>query len=239
MTDQPFRIGDIVHDRDVKRPNDAIVVNIPGVPANEWDVPPIRKTVAEDNPDYPEDAETVVLVYKGRLRRSEIDWDPTDNAGEPLSLTRINDSDISPYSFPAPRLTLIEKADLDDDDEETADETSPDSDTTDMTESTATDNADSDSETPADETDEPADASDETDESPPQSDAPPEPSPALVDLKRHLEDHGLTVELADDNETLIVSKLGQDYRIHADGEVVGDGAFRSRLATTVANAECA
>lgn len=226
MTEQPFRIGDIVHDRDDPAPDDAIVVAVPGVPASDWDVPSRQITLAEDNPDYPADAETVVVVYQTAFHDSEIDWDPTNNAGNPLSLSRINDSSISPYAFPAPRLTRVEKADIDDD-EETADESSPDIDTSDMTESTATDTVDSASETPADETDEPAESSDETEES------PPEPSPALTQLKHQLEDQGLTVELADDCETLTVERLGQEYRIHPDGEVVGDGAFRSRLATVV------
>ena len=56
--------GDVVQDREDDDPDPAIVVNTPGAPANEWDVPRLGKTVAEDNPEYPPDAEIVTVVYE-------------------------------------------------------------------------------------------------------------------------------------------------------------------------------
>jgi hypothetical protein len=40
------------------------VVDTPGAPADGWDIPRFGKTVAEDDPDYPSDAEIVAVVYE-------------------------------------------------------------------------------------------------------------------------------------------------------------------------------
>jgi hypothetical protein len=45
-------------------PTPRSVVNIPGAPADGWDIPRFGKTVPEDDPDYPSDIEVVAVVYE-------------------------------------------------------------------------------------------------------------------------------------------------------------------------------
>ena len=64
--------GDVVRDCD---PDPVIVVNTPGAPADEWDVPRFGKTVAEDNPEYPPDAEIITVVYEKNLNDASPNWE--------------------------------------------------------------------------------------------------------------------------------------------------------------------
>lgn len=96
-----FTIGDVVHDRDDDDPHDAIVVNTPSKLAHEWHAHK-GKSVAADNPDYPDDAPVIVVAFDEALRPAFPDWE----GDTPLPLTAINDSEASHYSFPAPRLTV-------------------------------------------------------------------------------------------------------------------------------------
>ena len=49
--DSDFAAGEVVRDRDDDDPNDAVVVNVPPIPASEWDVHALNQTLAEANPD--------------------------------------------------------------------------------------------------------------------------------------------------------------------------------------------
>lgn len=105
-------IGDWVYDHEDDEDDDdeadpdpdiAIVVNTPGVPANEWEVPvPDTETLAEDNPDYPADAPTVVVVYRDELREARSEW---RERTEPYPLSDLAEDGVSFYAFPAGRLT--------------------------------------------------------------------------------------------------------------------------------------
>lgn len=55
------------------------------------------------------------------------------------------------------------------------------------------------------------------------------PSPALGALKAQLDSKNLTVDVGAEAETLVVTKLGQTYRIYPDGTVEGDGLHRKHL----------
>lgn len=55
------------------------------------------------------------------------------------------------------------------------------------------------------------------------------PSPALAALRDQLEPKNLAVDIGAAGETLLVTKLGQEYRIHPDGTVEGDGLHRKHL----------
>lgn len=95
--------GDVVLDRDDDNPDPALVVNcIPGASANEWTVPG-DQTVAEANPDYPEDASVIAVVYEDDFDDDALSWNRW-NRKNPIPLTELNDSQIKYYSFPAPRL---------------------------------------------------------------------------------------------------------------------------------------
>jgi hypothetical protein len=214
MSTDALRPGDLVHDRDDSDPDDAIVVHIPGVTATEWEVENRGCTLADDNPDYPEDTDTIVVVFVSNLRENDPSFDPTERTEIPLDT--LNESSMKYYAFPKPRLAVIESPAP-----ALSNETTNDTDqSTESTESTATDPEETEE---TEETDEPE---------------PVPPSPEILSLKDKLEENGLTVgiEESTDSETdhtLTVEKLGQTYRVRPGEVIEGDGAFRSRLETIV------
>lgn len=105
MSDYPFTVGEVVHDRNDDTPDDAIVVNIPPVPAREWDVFG-EKTLAEDNPDYPVDATTIVIVYEETLDEQLPDWE----RDSPIPIDDLIEVNVNYYAFPAPRLESVTHA---------------------------------------------------------------------------------------------------------------------------------
>lgn len=97
-----FAAGEVVHDRDDEEPNDAIVVNVPPVPASEWDVRALEQTLAEANPDYPEDAQTVIVVFDETLAEY---FERTDTTGElesQIPIAELAAEHVQFYAFPAP-----------------------------------------------------------------------------------------------------------------------------------------
>jgi hypothetical protein len=214
MSPQTIRAGDRVHDRDDADPNDAIVVNRPPLPASEWEVESRDCTLADDNPNYPADASVVVVCFVDDLVEYGPPFDPTEQTA--LSLSTLNEAGVHYYTFPAPRLTVIESpatginGAAPTTESEDSEPTTPSA-----TPETATD---TDPDHPADE-----------------SEAETGPSPELQHLKATLEDEGLASTVEDD-DTLMVERLGQTYRIRADGSVEGDGALRGQLETIVQDA---
>jgi hypothetical protein len=221
MSPQTIRPGDRVRDSDDPDPNDAIVVNRPPQTASEWEIDSRDCTLADDNPDYPEQAAVIVVCFVDDLVEYGPPFDPTDQTE--LSLATLNEVGVHFYTFPAPRLDVIESpaTGLPGTEPTTADESEPTAATTSAEDDTATE--------PAHATEQPADET--ADESATETD----PSPKLQHLHTTLEANGLTVESTDD-DTLTVERLGQTYRIHADGSVAGDGALRAKLETLVADA---
>lgn len=106
MSSQSIQPGDRVHDRDDPDPDDAVVVNQPPTTASEWDVEPRDCTLADDNPDYPEEASVVVVCFVEDLVEYGPPFDPTEQTALPLST--LNESGVNFYTFPAPRLTVLE-----------------------------------------------------------------------------------------------------------------------------------
>jgi hypothetical protein len=99
--------GDVVLDRDDDDPDPAMVANAPDIPAEDWTIPWLEKTIAEDNPDYPADAPIALVVYVNQLEENEEalpDWD-RENA---VAISELNESSLSYYVFPYPRLQLAE-----------------------------------------------------------------------------------------------------------------------------------
>ncbi|WP_049996186.1 hypothetical protein [Halococcus sediminicola] len=107
MDHAPYDIGEPVVDREQgENPNTAIIVNCPPKTADEWTA--YRDTtVAEDNPDYPEDAPVAVAVYRDGLAEFDPDW---DDRNTPFSLSDLGEAGVSHYSFPAPRLRSLEQS---------------------------------------------------------------------------------------------------------------------------------
>lgn len=93
--------GDRVVDRDDEDPDVAVVVNLPGETAAEWDVPERDMTVAEDNPDYDAHAPVAVVVFEDTLE----EYRPGYDRDREIPLAYL---DAPHYTFPAPRLEVVE-----------------------------------------------------------------------------------------------------------------------------------
>lgn len=217
-----FAIGDVIHDSEDDDPDDAIVVNLPSTTATDW-IAYRETTVAEDNPAYPADAPVIVVCFAHKLQEEFPDWD-----GESyLPLESINRSDIMHYSFPAPRLTVIESTDTASG-SASNDGESADGDTGSVEESSAPASEDEESDTALDS---------ESDGDAPESDDAPtteaDLSESMRALKDRLEEGGMSVEIEPDGEALSVSKLGDSYRVRPGTVIEGEGALRGRLSSIV------
>jgi hypothetical protein len=195
-------------------------VNQPPKTASEWTVESRNCTLAEDNPNYPADAPVVVVCFVDDLLEYGPPFDPTEQTE--LSLSTLNETGVHYFTFPAPRLTVLESpaTGLTDTESTTTNEaTEP------TTSATTAEDSDTDlahtTEQPVIETED-------------DSDADTGPSSELQQLKATLEDNDLDV-IIEDTETLAVERLGQTYYIRP-GEVEGDGALRSRLETILTEA---
>ena len=210
MPNPTWDIGDVVQDREDDDPDPAIVVNVPGVPADKWDVPRFGKTIAEDNPDYPANAPIVTVLFEDNLNYSFPDWERDTK----IPYDTLDGRGLQYYSFPAPRLESAEPT------EEVAEsdaETNGDSAPTNGTTSSST----TDGTHVSAAADSSADASTE--------DSSAEPSAAVRALEARLEDGGMTTELESDGRTIRATKLGDTYRLRPDGVLDGDGPLRNRL----------
>ncbi|ERG93847.1 hypothetical protein [Haloquadratum walsbyi] len=112
--DNDLSFGDVVIDNerpDSKRQNEnvtdtdtrtrkPVVVNVPPVTAEEWDVPDRGVTVAEDNPQYRSDSPIAIVVFTPDLDSAFQYY----SGVAPLKLTRLERSGVDYYAFPQPRL---------------------------------------------------------------------------------------------------------------------------------------
>jgi hypothetical protein len=212
MDSAPFDIGEPVVDRDQDDPNTAIIVNCPPKTADDWTA--YRETtVAEDNPDYPDDALIAVAVYRDELAEFDSDWADRD---KPFSLAEFNEAGTSHYSFPAPRLkSLASEADDDNTDTDTKNETG---------EQTVEEANTDDTSTVPTEDETNTDGTEET-EAEPASDPPA----AVRDLKETLANRGLTAEIEADGQTVAAEKLGVTYRVQPGEVLDGDGPHREKV----------
>lgn len=102
-----FAPGTLVRDREAQEENPedpAVVLNTPPVPADEWVVPRLEKTVAEDNPEYPAESPVVVVAFRDHLEERLPEWD--DREGY-WPLSTLNERGVRHYSFPAARLKRV------------------------------------------------------------------------------------------------------------------------------------
>jgi hypothetical protein len=207
--DHQFSVGDVVLDSHQESPNPAVVVNMPPKQANEWTAY-TDTTVAEDNPDYPDESPIVVVAFYDTLSEhaEELLWPEA-----PIPLTELHDHGVKDYAFPLARLHPAKDTSL------AARHSGDDQETTDTT---------GDTETTSD-----ADGRDED-----ESEATPEDNEVssakdtdgeqdLHELRDYLKDNGVRSEI--DDETVVVEKLGETYRLSTDGVVEGDGPYQDRL----------
>jgi hypothetical protein len=261
--------GDVVLDRDDDDPDPAVVANAPDIPAEDWTIPRLEKTIAEDNPDYPADAPIALVVYVHHIEENEEalpEWD-RENA---VAISELTESSLSYYVFPQPRLHSAETG------PESGTESSKSPEPTDgpaitdiqhVGESRADDLREAGYESVGDvatadksavaeidgigETrtgqitasatdvlDEPESAApDETDTDTTESRETTQPddgdlSAAIVALSRFLNTDGMDTTIADDGQSVRVSKADDSYRVNLDG-VEGDGPRRSQLEEAV------
>lgn len=206
-----FAAGEVVHDRDDEEPNGAVVVNVPPIPASEWDVTALDKTLAEANPAYPEDAQTVIVVFREALAEYFETTDATGDLESQIPIATLADERVQFYAFPAPRLestgeryTHSSEAETEPPEEERAASGAA------LAESTTPDSA--------------VDAERKT-----------EGDAAAVDaLEERLASSGMRVVDRDEAGTLTVAKMRDTYRVEPGRVIEGDGRFRQRLEDLVA-----
>jgi hypothetical protein len=105
VSDRVAEIGTLVEDRDDDSSDDsnrAAVVNLPRVPADEWEAYG-DTTVAEDNPEYDADADVIVVAFCDDLTDAHPDW----SGDAPLNLPL----ECSTYAFPPGRLQRVGRVD--------------------------------------------------------------------------------------------------------------------------------
>lgn len=216
----PLRVGDVVHDREDDDPDDAVIVNTPPLPASDWTITPLDSSLAEENPDYPDDARTIIVLYESDVDELLPDWD----RGNALALGDLGDLDCYYYAFPAPRLERINAG------PNAADAGGPDIGADVIPKLVPVGGGNSDAEG--------ADGgTDDEDEADPENEPVPEPSEAVLKLCERLEDGGMTTELESDATTVAASKLGTTYRLRPGEVLEGDGPHRGRLEELVADFE--
>lgn len=215
-SDHELSVGDVVLDSHQESADLAVVVNLPPKRANEWTAY-TDTTVAEDNPEYPDDSEIAVVAFYDDLseRAEELLWPES-----PIPLNELHEYDVKDYAFPVNRLQPSEDTSLaarhEGEDQETIEangetETTSDADERDEGDSEATreDNKESSAKDTGDEQD-------------------------LRELRDHLKDNGVRSEI--DDETVVAEKLGETYRLSTDEVVEGDGPYRDRLEQLVSEA---
>jgi hypothetical protein len=210
MERAPFNVGEEVYDQHDDDPDTAIVTTTPEIPAEDWEIPHLERTVAEDNPDYPADAPIAFVLFEQQVDDHFSDWE----RDEPLTIDALLDAETTFYTFPHQRLEPLHPDDTEDEDAE-ANEASEGADE-DKRENTSESASDS---------EEPEDKSD------------PEPPADVRALKDDLADRGMNVEIEPDNQTITAEKLGESYRLQP-GEIIDgdDGRYREKLEQIVAEA---
>ena len=107
-----LKTGDVVVDReaDADEQNAAVVVNTPPVAAEEWRVFN-GVTVAEygENDQYDPTAPVAVVVFREELA----DWRPDYRGRSAIPVVSLRGAPVDFYTFPAPRLEVVEPTDED------------------------------------------------------------------------------------------------------------------------------
>lgn len=212
--DDVYEYGAVVEDREdtSESPDRAVVVNLPPVPADEWEAYD-GTTVAEDNPTYNTQADVIVVAFRDALEETHPDW----GGDAPLTLPL----ECHTYAFPAERLRRVghlHATDTPSDDTDDHSDTDPGSDSDSAPPNETATNDHTGGDTTGDQ---------DTDES------------QLTEAQHQLYDRlAETAEVsleADEGATvLVVEKLGVEHRISPDGSV-DEGPLADRLAEVASN----
>lgn len=103
-----FIYGDIVHDEEVEEPIALVVVNIPGLTAEEWELES-GDTLADQNEKCPNDDDVIIVVPLEVLENYMPDWDTREAA---IPLEKLIDDEVPFAPFPSLQLILVKKSHL-------------------------------------------------------------------------------------------------------------------------------
>jgi hypothetical protein len=126
MDRAPFDIGEQVFDREDDDPDTAVVTTTPEIPAEDWDIPHLERTVAEDNPDYPNDAPITFVLFENQIDSHFPDWDLEN----PLTIDALLEAETTFYTFPHQRLESLNPDETEAEDADESEDTEQSEDTT-------------------------------------------------------------------------------------------------------------
>ncbi|GAB6862692.1 hypothetical protein ACFR97_16300 [Haloplanus litoreus] len=106
-----FIYGDIVHDDEADEPIALVVVNVPGLEADEWEFGD-GDTLADKIPKYPDDDFVVVVVPLDVLEDYLPNWDERE---VPIDIEQLVEDKIPFAPFPSLQLVRVEDSHLRDD----------------------------------------------------------------------------------------------------------------------------
>ncbi|SEU00923.1 ParB N-terminal domain-containing protein [Natrinema hispanicum] len=101
QSDTNITVGMIVEDWD-KTSSCGVVVNYPPIPAEDWYVQG-RGLLSEDNPDYPADDRTAIVIFEDDLEEHY----PEYSGYEGIPMAQLNADDAPYYAFPESRLRRV------------------------------------------------------------------------------------------------------------------------------------
>lgn len=105
-TEDYFELGMRVRDRESDDPENAVIVNLPPIPAKDYIAYHNEETdvaVSEDNPQYDRYASVVVVVFEKTLLEEYPDY----TGEKPIPLQILSNDNIDHYAFPPERLEII------------------------------------------------------------------------------------------------------------------------------------
>lgn len=106
--DPDFIYGDIVHDTEADEPIALVVVNVPGIEADEWEFED-GDTLADQAPKYPDDDEVIVVTPLNVLEEHMPRWDKREAA---IPLNELFEDEIPFAPFPSLQLVRVQDSHL-------------------------------------------------------------------------------------------------------------------------------
>ena len=103
-----FIYGDIVHDTEVEESIALVVVNVPGLDADEWEFED-EETLADKTPKYPDDDDVIVVVPLDVLEDYLPDWDKRKS---PIDIEQLIEDEIPFAPFPSLQLVRVQESHL-------------------------------------------------------------------------------------------------------------------------------
>lgn len=97
-------VGHVVVDSEQQQhqQNNAIVVNMPPIRIDEWNVN--DRTVADDNPSYDPSEHVVIVVYESALQEHYSEF---NGGGGAIKISELSRNNVPYYAFPKSRLNVI------------------------------------------------------------------------------------------------------------------------------------